>query len=104
LLHAPCFATGEQISRGFQGGVPPWSQGAGSCPAREGEAGSLDGIEATVGRGKAKLFPLRVDFEMYQRPKIWALTVEKIPEGFLMGISLISEKLFVSNTTTLPSA
>jgi len=38
----------------------------GVCPlgrraqAREGEAGSLDGIEATVGRGKAKLFPLRV--------------------------------------------
>jgi hypothetical protein len=28
--------------------------------AREGEAGSLDGIEATIGRGKAKLFPLRV--------------------------------------------
>jgi molybdopterin-guanine dinucleotide biosynthesis protein MobB len=52
LLHAPWLATGKQISRGFQGGVPPWSQG---------EAGSLDGIEATVGRGKAKLFPLRVD-------------------------------------------
>jgi hypothetical protein len=61
LLHAPWLATGKQISRGFQGGVPPWSQRAGSCPAREGEAGSLDGIEATVGRGKAKLFPLRVD-------------------------------------------
>jgi hypothetical protein len=37
LLHAPWLATGKQISRGFQGGVPPWSQGAGSCPAREGE-------------------------------------------------------------------
>jgi len=34
--------------RGIQGGMPPWSQGAGPCPAREGEAGS----EATVGRGK----------------------------------------------------
>ncbi len=55
----------SQISRGFQGGMPPWSQGAGSCPAREGEAGSLDGIEATVkasfaGR-YAKLVPLRVE-------------------------------------------
>jgi len=28
--------------------------------AREGEAGSPDRIGATVGRGKAKLFPLRV--------------------------------------------
>ena len=61
LSHAPWRATGTQISQGFQGGMSPWSQGAGSCPAREGEAGSLDGIEATVGRGKAKLFPLRVD-------------------------------------------
>ena len=34
--------------RGIQGGMPPWSQGAGSCPAREREAGS----EANVGRGK----------------------------------------------------
>ena len=34
--------------RGIQGGMPPWSQGAGPCPAREREAGS----EATVGRGK----------------------------------------------------
>jgi hypothetical protein len=62
LLYAPWLATGKQTSRGFQGGVLPWSQGADSCPAREGEAGSVDGIEATVGRGKAKLFPLRVDF------------------------------------------
>jgi hypothetical protein len=46
---------------GSKGGMTPWSQGTGSTPAREGEAGSLDGIEATVGRGKAKLFPLRVD-------------------------------------------
>jgi hypothetical protein len=45
--------------------MPPWSQGAGSCPAREGEAGSLDGIEATVGRGKAKLFSLRVDCDYH---------------------------------------
>jgi hypothetical protein len=59
--HAPWLATGKQISRGFQGGMAPWSQGAGSCPAREEEAGSLDGVEATVGRGKAKLFSLRVD-------------------------------------------
>ena len=35
--------------RGIQGGMPPWSQGAGSCPAREGEAES----EANVGRGKS---------------------------------------------------
>jgi len=35
--------------------MPPRSQGEGSCLAREREAGSLDGIEATVGRGKAKL-------------------------------------------------
>jgi hypothetical protein len=42
--------------------MPRWSQGGGLCPAREGEAESLDGIEATVGRGKAKLFPFRVDF------------------------------------------
>jgi hypothetical protein len=39
-------------------------QGAGSCPAREGEAGSLDKIEATVGRGRAKLFPLRADLKL----------------------------------------
>jgi hypothetical protein len=62
LLHARWLATGGQISRGIQGGMAPWSQGGGWCPAREGEAGSLDAIEATVGRGKAKLFPLRVDF------------------------------------------
>jgi hypothetical protein len=37
--------------------MPPWSQGAGSCPAREGEVGGFDAIEATGGRGKAKLFP-----------------------------------------------
>jgi hypothetical protein len=47
--------------------MPPWSQGTGSRPAREGEAGSLDGIEASVGRGKAKLFPLRVDFSATKR-------------------------------------
>jgi hypothetical protein len=41
--------------------MAPWSQGGGCCPALEGEAGSPDGIEATVGRGKAMLFPLRVD-------------------------------------------
>jgi hypothetical protein len=41
--------------------MAPWSQGGGFCPAREGEAGSLDGVEAPVGRGKAKLFPLRVE-------------------------------------------
>jgi len=34
--------------RGIQGGMLPWSQGGGSCPAREREAGS----EANVGRGK----------------------------------------------------
>jgi hypothetical protein len=62
LSHAPSLATVKQISRGFQGDMPPWSQGAGSCPAREGQAGNLDGIGATVGGGKAKLFPLRVDF------------------------------------------
>jgi hypothetical protein len=46
---------------GVPRGYAPWPQGGGFCPAREGEAESLDGIEATVGRGKAKLFPLRVD-------------------------------------------
>ena len=34
--------------RGIQGGMPPWSQGAGSYPAREGEAGSSDEVRATV--------------------------------------------------------
>jgi hypothetical protein len=60
LSHALWHVMGKQISRGFQGGVAPWSQGGGLGPARDGEAGSLDGIEASVGRGKAKLFPLRV--------------------------------------------
>jgi hypothetical protein len=41
--------------------MPPWSERTGSCHAREGDAASLDGIEATVGRRKAKLLPLRVD-------------------------------------------
>jgi len=47
-------------------GLPQISGGAeGVCllgrraQAREGEAGSPDGIGATIGRGKAKLFPLR---------------------------------------------
>jgi hypothetical protein len=48
--------------RGIQGGMPPWSQGAGSCPAREGEAGSPGEVRATVGRGNAERFPLQVDF------------------------------------------
>jgi hypothetical protein len=69
LTHAPWLATGKQISRGFQAGMPPWSQGTGSCPAREGEAGSLDGIEAGFARGKAKLFPLRVDCQPQKRGK-----------------------------------
>jgi hypothetical protein len=42
--------------------MAPWSQGAGSYPARKGEAGSLHGIEAAVKRGKPKLLPIRVDF------------------------------------------
>jgi len=31
---------GEPIVGGIQGGMPSWSQGVGSCPAREGEAAS----------------------------------------------------------------
>ena len=57
--------------RGIQGGMPPWSQGAGPCPAREREAGS----EATVGRGKreagspSKLTPAFGEFlEKKRRP------------------------------------
>jgi len=45
---------------GFQGDMSLWSQGRPFGTAREGEAESLDGIEASVGRGKAKLFPLQV--------------------------------------------
>jgi hypothetical protein len=52
---------GETNQSGDPRGMAPWSQDGGSYPAREGEAGSLDGMEATVGRGKAKLFPLRDD-------------------------------------------
>jgi len=44
----PCGLPRGTARRGIQGGMPPRSQGAGPCPAREGEAGS----EATVGRGK----------------------------------------------------
>jgi hypothetical protein len=43
--------------RGGDEGVRPLGRRA---QAREGEAGSPDRIGATVGRGKAKLFPFRV--------------------------------------------
>jgi len=39
--------------------MPPWSQGRSEGPAREGEAESRKRSKASVGRGKAKLFPLR---------------------------------------------
>jgi hypothetical protein len=53
--------------RGIQGGMPSWSEGVGSCPAREGEAGSPDEVRATMkasftGR-YAKQFPLHIDLE-----------------------------------------
>lgn len=42
------------------------TQGGGSCPTREGEAGTLDGIEAVVKASSAgrwaKRFSLRVDY------------------------------------------
>jgi hypothetical protein len=61
MLHASWLVTGRRISRGVPRGYAPWSQGGGLWPAREGEAGYFEGIWATVGRGKVKLFPLRVD-------------------------------------------
>ncbi len=44
----PRVLTQETARRGIQGGMPSWSQGEVSCPAREREAES----EANVGRGK----------------------------------------------------
>ena len=52
--------------------MPLWSQGAGSYPAREGEAGSPDEVRATVGRGNDR-FPLQR--ELVWKPKTFYFIV-----------------------------
>jgi len=73
---------------GIQGGMPPWSQGAGSCPAREGEAGSPDEVRATVGRGNAKRFPLQVDWvpaTCFRRCRLLPPQVQALVEACARG-------------------
>jgi len=52
------FFDGSRLS-GNPRGIPHWSKDAGSCPAREGEAGSPDKGQATIGRRNVKQFPLQ---------------------------------------------
>jgi hypothetical protein len=60
----------------------PWSQGADSCPAREGEAGSPGEVRATVGRGNVEQFPLQVDFRIQLTlPEIKTVITIKIAVG-----------------------
>jgi hypothetical protein len=41
-LICPVACRGEPIEGRSKGKIPAWSQGVGSCPAREGEAASLE--------------------------------------------------------------
>jgi hypothetical protein len=65
LLHARWLVTGGTNQSGDPRGYGPLVAGRGLMPRPRRGGREPRRSEATVGRGKAKLFPLRVDFDLY---------------------------------------
>ncbi len=78
--------------------MPLWSQGRSYGPAREGEAESRKQSEASVGRGKAELFPLQGDSGRLNLPMSYLLSSKTffLLEEKTLTLTGYQEKIIIS--------